>query len=587
MRLKLKFKFNVLMTAVFLCFTAVAWFFSARIVGVVNDQWATQFSQRQVQFDKHRTLMPLIREIALARQLAVEPALIEMAGDEDNVQAHAQAISVLERYRTNFRDQSYFFAIADSGNYYFNDAQNTFAGRQKRYQLSPGKQSDEWFYATIKSDKPYQVNLDPDLNLGVTKVWINVLVEDEGKVVGMVGTGIDITTFLKETVDVGQAGVYNIFVDRDRAIQLYRDASLIDYASVTKDVKQRSRVDTLLTDPRDIANLEHAMDRVEQSHYNVETLRVTFNGRAHLLGVAYLPELGWFDLTLMDTKGLFLVEDFFMIPIAVTAMFLLAILAFGYLLNRCVIRPITALNQVTAKIEQGDFEVAQQMGCDSNDEIGDATSAFRKMAASLKKHTSNLEALVAERTAALEEVTTQLKKSNLELDHLARTDRLTQIRNRHDLQECLQIEASRARRTMLPCGVIMLDIDHFKEVNDRYGHLSGDDVLKVVTLVVSDILRSEDILGRWGGEEFLLLLPGTGIQQSQQVAEKVREAVANTKFQLDTEVISLTISLGVSLFMPGHTINIDSCVMEADQALYRAKAFGRNQVVVHEHALAR
>jgi len=334
----------------------------------------------------------------------------------------------------------------------------------------------------------------------------------------MVGTGIDITTFLRETVDVGQAGVYNIFVDRDRAIQLYRDASLIDYASVTKDVKQRSRVDTLLTDPRDIAKLKQAMDRVEQSHYNVETLHVTFNGRAHLLGVAYLPEIGWFDLTLMDTKGLFLVEDFFMIPIAVTAMFLLAILAFSYLLNRYVIRPIAALNQVTAKIEQGDFEVAQKMGCDSNDEIGDATSAFRKMAASLKKNTSNLEAMVAERTAALEAVTSQLKKSNEELDHLARTDRLTQIRSRLDLQDCLQIEASRSRRTLLPCGVIMLDIDHFKEVNDRYGHLAGDDVLKAVTSVISEILRSEDILWRWCGEEFFLLLPGTGFQESQQVA---------------------------------------------------------------------
>ena len=580
--MRLKLKFNVLMTVVFLCFSAVAWFFSVRIIGVVNDQWATQFSQRQVQFDKHRTLMPLIREIALARQLSVEPALIEMAREEDDPKAYARAISVLERYRTNFRDQSYFFAIADSGNYYFNDAQNAFAGRQKRYQLSPGKQNDEWFYATIKSGKPYQVNLDPDLNLGVTKVWINVLVEDKGKVVGMVGTGIDITTFLRETVDLGQAGVYNLFVDRDRAIQLYRDASLIDYASVTKDVKQRSRVDTLLTDPRDIAHLKRAMDRVEQSHYNVETLRVTFNGRAHLLGVAYLPELGWFDLTLMDTKGLFLVEDFFMIPIAVTAMFLLAILAFGFLLNRCVIRPITALNQVTEKIEHGDFEVAQQMGCDSNDEIGDATSAFRKMAASLKRHTSNLEAMVAERTAALEAVTSQLKKSNQELDHLARTDRLTQIRNRHDLQECLQIEASRARRTAQPCGVLMLDIDHFKEVNDRFGHLAGDDVLKAVTSVVSHILRSEDILGRWGGEEFLVLLPGSDLQQSQQVAEKIKEAVANTRIRLDEDAVSVTISLGVSLFRPEQIKEIDASVKDADQALYKAKGFGRNKVMVSE-----
>lgn len=526
--------------------------------------------------------MPLIREIALARQLAVEPALIDMAKSEGNPHTYAQAISVLERYRTNFRDQSYFFAVADSGNYYFNNAENAFAGRQKRYQLSPSKQNDQWFYATIKSGKSYQVNLDPDLNLGVTKVWINVLVEDAGKVLGMVGTGIDITSFLRETVDVGQPGVHNLFVDRDMAIQLYRDASLIDYASVTKDVKQRSRVDALLTDPLDLAKLKEAMDRVEKFPYNIESLKVAFKGHPYLLGVAYLPEIGWFDLTLMDTKGLFMVEDFFMIPIGVTAMFLLTILAFGYLLNRCVIKPIVALNQVAKKIERGEFEFTEQIACDAQDEIGETVDAFRKMASSLKHHTSHLEAMVAERTTKLEAVSSQLKKSNEELDHLSRTDGLTQIRNRHDLQECLLREANRARRTTQPCGVIMLDIDHFKEVNDQYGHLAGDEVLKAVTSAVAHILRSEDVLGRWGGEEFLILLPGKNSHVSQQVAEKVREMIAKTKVQINDKTISVTISLGVALFDPEQSRKIENCIHEADQALYLAKKLGRNQVVLYE-----
>lgn len=384
LRLKLKAKFNVLMTVVFLCFTAGAWVMSARVVSGVNNQWAALFSQSQVQFDKHRTLMPLIREIALARQLAVEPALITMAEHEGDADVSQAAIRVLERYRTNFQDNSYFFAVAASGNYYFNDAKNSFDGRQKRYQLSPDNHNDQWFYATVKSGKTYQINLDPDVNLGVTKIWINVLVESAGKVIGMVGTGIDITSFLHETVNIGQAGVHNIFVDRDMAIQLYRDASLIDYASVTKDVKHRSRVDTLLTEPGDIAKLRQAMDRVERSPVNVETLRVMFNGRTHLLGVAYLPEIGWFDLTLMDTKGLFMVEDFFMIPVVVTVLLLMAILVFGYVLSRCVIKPIVALNSFSQRIEQGRFDFSEPLVCDPHDEIGEASVAFRKMAVSLK-----------------------------------------------------------------------------------------------------------------------------------------------------------------------------------------------------------
>lgn len=580
MRLNLSSKFNLLMATVFLAVTAAAWLFSVKIISVVNEQWATQFSQRQVQFDKHRTLLPLTREIALARQLAVEPALLEIAKNEDDAEIHQQAIAVLERYRTNFRDQSYFFALAGSGNYYYNNAENAFSGHQKRYQLSPSNPNDQWFYATIKNGKSYQVNLDPDVNLGVTKVWINVLVEDGGKVVGMVGTGIDITAFLRETVDVGQAGVYNIFVDKDMAIQLYRDVSLIDYASVTKEVQARSRVDSLLTDPRDIALLKQVMQRVEKSHYGVETIPVTFKGHQHLLGVAYLPEIGWFDLTLMDTKGLFLVENFFMIPVAVSVMFLLAILAFGYLLNRCVIKPLAALNLATLKIEQGDFELPEHIECDGKDEIGEVTRAFRKMASSLKQYTSNLEIMVMNRTTELEAVTSQLKKSNEELDHLSRTDRLTQTRNRYDLLECLQIEARRSIRAGLPCGVVMVDIDHFKDVNDRYGHAAGDETLKAVTSAISDKLRSEDILGRWGGEEFLILLPGSNLHEAEMAAEKIRRAIETMSFQLDGVSISLTISQGVAVYLPSQFSEIESCVKKADQAMYRAKESGRNKVVV-------
>jgi diguanylate cyclase (GGDEF)-like protein len=580
-RLNLKSKFNLLMTAVFLCFTVAAWLMSARVVSGVNNHWAAQFSQSQVQFDKHRTLMPLIREIALARQLAMEPALINMAEHEGGAEVNQQAMSVLERYRTNFQDKSYFFVVAASGNYYFNDAQNAFDGHQKRYQLSPGNKNDQWFYATIKSGKPYQINLDPDINLGVTKVWINVLVEDAGKVVGMVGTGIDITAFLRETVNVGQAGVHNIFVDHDMAIQLCRDASLIDYASVTKDINHRSRVDALLTDPGDIARLRQVMDRVESSPFAVETLRVTFNGRTHLLGVAYLPEIGWFDLTLMDTRGLFMVEDFFMIPVAVSVMLLLAILVFGYVLNRWVIKPVVALNTFSRQIEQGHFDFDERLAYDAQDEIGEASVAFRKMAASLKTYTVNLETRVTERTAELEAVTLQLRKINEDLDQLSRTDKLTQIRNRHDLHECLQIEASRSSRTMQPCGVIMFDIDHFKEVNDHHGHLAGDEVLKAVASATAEVLRSEDILGRWGGEEFLILLPGKGLRESQQVADKVREVIANQKVPINNETITVQISLGVSLFVPGKSIHMDACVMEADLALYEAKRMGRNRVAVH------
>jgi len=307
----LKPRFFLLITIIFVAVALSSWLFSMRVIDSLNFQWAKQFTQLQVQVDKHRTLTPLTREIALARQLAVEPALQDMARNEDSPAALNSALEVLERYRPNFRDQSYFFALADSGNYYYNDANNRYAKRQLRYRLSPNKPEDQWFYASIKKGKPYQVNIDPDANLGVTKVWVNVLVMDAGKVVGMVGTGIDIATFLRENISAEQEGTHTLFVDRNMAIQLYIDPSLIDYASITKDANQRSRFDSLLGNASEVAAVRAALQRAENSRLGVESLAVTFQGMPHTLGITYLPELDWFDLTLIDTKDNFLTEDFF------------------------------------------------------------------------------------------------------------------------------------------------------------------------------------------------------------------------------------------------------------------------------------
>ncbi len=124
--MRLKIQFNLFLAILLIVVTTIAWFLTVNIVKAVDKRWAHQFAQRQVQFDKNRTLMPLLREIALARQLAVEPAIIDMAKQEQDALARAKAIDVLERYRLNFRDQSYFFALLDSGHYYYNDAEKSY-----------------------------------------------------------------------------------------------------------------------------------------------------------------------------------------------------------------------------------------------------------------------------------------------------------------------------------------------------------------------------------------------------------------------------------------------------------------------------
>jgi hypothetical protein len=215
------------MSVIFIGFMLVTWLLSQQLLDKVNQQWGEQFSQRQVLYDKYRTLMPLLREIALARQMAAEPDIINMALHEQNPEIRQRGITAMEKYRFNFRDHSYFAAFAKSGNYYFNDAADQYADRQLRYVLSPTKPQDKWFYATLSDDREYQVNIDPDVHLNVTKAWINVLIRKDNETLGIIGTGIDLSDLIKETVSITQQGVKNLFIDKSMAIQLNSDPKMV------------------------------------------------------------------------------------------------------------------------------------------------------------------------------------------------------------------------------------------------------------------------------------------------------------------------------------------------------------------------
>lgn len=168
---------------------------------------------------------------------------------------------------------------------------------------------------------------------------------------------------------------------------------------------------------------------------------------------------------------------------------------------------------------------------------------------------------------------TQRKQAEERVKTMAITDGLTSITNRQEFSRLLDKEMERATRYATPLTMIMYDLDHFKRINDRFGHNAGDDVLKTVASLVNDNLRGTDIHGRWGGEEFMVLLPQTRLDAASKVAEKLRHAIASLRFErLDT----ITASFGVVELAPGE--NSRSLAQRVDDALYRAKALGRNRV---------
>ncbi len=564
--MKLNTRFFLLMTCIFLLFALLSWLSFSQMVDEINQQWASQFAERQVLFDKHRTLSPLIREIRMARQMAAEPALIEMALHEDNPEVVRRATEVMESYRFNFRDHSYFAAFAHSGNYYFNDAAGQFSGKQFRYTLSPTVKSDYWFYATLKDGAEYQVNLDPDLHLGVVKVWINVLLKKGNNVLGVIGTGMDLTDFLKESVDIEQPGIHNLFVDKSMAIQLSSDPKLIDYASISKTVGERTKIDVLLKNPADVERLRQAARRIEKNQgENVTTMWVNFMGGSHLLAIAYLPEIGWYDLTLMDEKSLTVLNGYTWLPFVVGALFLLALLVVGYFLHRWILKPIHKLQSATEEIQHGNYDIEPpQVG---NGEIAALSNSFGKMVQFVQHTKQDLERKVIERTE--------------DLHRLTEIDPLTGLLNRRGMMDRFDKEIARQARQNGKLGLLLLDLDLFKQVNDIHGHAAGDLALCATANVLHLTKRSYDHAGRWGGEEFLLLLPECSEKDLLAIAERIREAVQSLCIETGGQTVSFTVSIGA--YHANSPQTLDAMLHQVDKALYEAKDAGRNCVRLAEH----
>ncbi len=176
------------------------------------------------------------------------------------------------------------------------------------------------------------------------------------------------------------------------------------------------------------------------------------------------------------------------------------------------------------------------------------------------------------------ELEAQLQAAKEELRLQSMTDFLTGILNRRAVLERLEAEISRTSRENGSLGLAILDIDHFKAVNDTWGHLAGDDVLKEVARRVHGSLRAYDVFGRVGGEEFLIVLPGTAIGSVKGVGERLRSAVAQPAVSTHKGPVRVTVSLGATVWKMGE--GIDSLMERADRALYLAKEKGRNRVEV-------
>jgi diguanylate cyclase (GGDEF)-like protein len=271
--------------------------------------------------------------------------------------------------------------------------------------------------------------------------------------------------------------------------------------------------------------------------------------------------------------------------------------AFSRILSGHFTAPVSLLIAQCRAIAQGRLD--ERIEPNSKDELDDLIRAFNAMSDKLLESRTqqrlaeedlrlakqHLEFRVAERTRELVEANRQLRHEVEErtrvqeaLAEAARTDPLTGLLNRRAMTELMEYQVGRVFRHKRPFCLLLGDLDHFKSVNDWYGHAEGDKVLLQVARLLRSSVRQEDLVARWGGEEFLLLLPDTDLRRGRILAEKIRAAILDHEFTCGGEPCQVTMSIGLAAY--DGTTEVDKCLAGADKALYVAKEQGRNSVVV-------
>jgi diguanylate cyclase (GGDEF)-like protein len=519
---------------------------------------------------------------AILHAMSKSPVVTAFLADKNDTNVQEIFWKEFNNYKSLISGQKKVFFVSKMDNRFYFDTNYA-------YTVNESLPSAYWYDSSLNKTNFYNFNVDYDPNLGSAFIWINFPVFNHGDAIGVIGLGVDISSFVGEMQTKTDEVKNFIAFNENGEILLHEDYNLIKNKNNVYSILPGATIDSLIELSSKGRNNELLIK--DGYAYMIENLPFM---------QCYLVASEKIDF-MIGQGNLYLL--FFSLILGLILLFLI----FLYEFVKTIVGPLHYFSSLTKTLLK-EFPINIAFFSKG----GKAVFISRHLSETMKRDISDLPDYLKEieKKKGFFEITKEFEKNNgkssyfkvVKMDieqsedneqnsiiylsnvseqmYLANTDSLTNIANRRYFNDRSETEFYNSQRDKTPISFIMLDIDSFKKFNDKFGHLTGDEILKEVANILSEVVeRKTDLVGRFGGEEFAVMLHNTNLEGAITVAEKICSAIAKKEFLVGkTETVRITASLGVYSNVPNSFDDLKSFLNEADLKLYEAKKAGKNRV---------
>lgn len=545
MRQRLKLLIIIIVSSVI--FVMTAFIISKRVLDGVIEGLLWEYAQVSAQHDAE-VLQPIVAQSELIKQLARHPNVTSWAQNSNDSVYQAVAEDTLEKFRWQLTSKNFFIALDENLAYHYNDVKSIRQATFFRHYLDPAAVTDQWFFEQKQSGVNLSVNIAHDVHLNMTKIWLNQSMFKEGRFLGIVGTGIDVTALFNQFTNYHPSGIETLFVDEQMRIQLVLGAESTHYP-LRDSLSRKPLLSSVVSNVTDYIALENLMQKQKRGE-EAQMLMVEQGEGQAAVAIHYIEALGWYEVTLVSVEAMvpkWVNSQLYFPLLAVTLLF--ATVLFGWLVKYWLMPKehwTQRMLQLMKKQHQTQSAAANNL-----------EHCFDVLESELQSSRKGIDSLVASRTAAL--------------DQLATFDVLTQLQNKRGLEKELSAELARSAREQYPFGLLWIDagITALSD-SDQDKHLYQS-ALRLVANGLQCAIREYDVAARWAEDEFLVLVRCEQTPTLERIAGRIKQYVDSHQDIATNELLHpIKLSIGGALIQPDMTLQ--QALALADSSLYLAQS---------------